>query len=177
MERNWIWRVALIVGVAALSLWQLVPSWYYFKLAPEDRGGEVYEKSVPGWAPKASKHLNLGLDLQGGIHLALGVDVDRAVKAKVARRADEIAEHLKEKGVAFTASTPDPADGLRIAVATAAGTEVEKVTLDFYGAELYAPNGAPAGTVWFAFKDQVLREFKTKAVEQAEKTIRNRVDK
>ena len=47
--------------------------------------------------PNARKHLNLGLDLQGGIHLAMGVDVDRAVKAKVARRADEIGDFLREK--------------------------------------------------------------------------------
>jgi preprotein translocase subunit SecD len=176
MERSWYWRVALIVGVALFSVWQLVPSWFYFQLPPEQRLGEAYDKSVPGWAPDARKHLNLGLDLQGGIHLAMGVDVDRAVKAKVARRADEIAEHLKSKAIPFTSAAPD-ATGLRVAVATTAAGDVEKETLDYYGAELYSPGGAPEGQVLFAFKDQVLREFKGKAVEQAEKTIRNRVDK
>ncbi len=176
MERSWSWRVALVAIVAVLSVWQLVPSWYYFKLPPEQRLTEAFDKSVPGWAPDAKKHLNLGLDLQGGIHLAMGVDVDRAVKAKIARRADEIAEHLKSKSIAYTAAAPD-ATGLRIAVATTASADVEKETLDFYGAELYSPGGAPEGQVLFAFKDQVLREFKAKAVEQAEKTIRNRVDK
>jgi preprotein translocase subunit SecD len=176
MERNWSWRAALVVGVALWSIWQLVPSYHYFKLPPDQRLGEAYDKSVPGWAPDARRHVTLGLDLQGGIHLALGVDVDRAVKAKVARRADEIAEHLKAKTLAFTASAPD-ATGLRIAVATTAAADVEKETLDFYGAELYAPGGSPEGQVLFAFKDQVIREFKQKAVEQAEKTIRNRVDK
>ena len=176
MERNWSWRVGLVVAVALFSIWQLVPSWYYFKLPPDQRLSEAYEASVPGWAPKSKSHLNLGLDLQGGIHLAMGVDVDRAVKAKIARRADELSEHLKTKGLAFTSAAPD-ATGLRIAVATTAAAEVEKATLDFYGEELYAPGGAPAGQVLFAFKDQVLRDFKGKAVEQAEKTIRNRVDK
>jgi preprotein translocase subunit SecD len=93
----------------------------------------------------------------------------------VARRADEVAEHLKSKNLAFSAVAPD-ATGLRIAVATTASADVEKETLDFYGAELYSPGGAPAGQVYFGFKDQVLREFKGKAVEQAEKTIRNRID-
>ena len=176
MERSWYWRVGLVVAVALFSIWQLVPSWYYFKLPPEQRLGEAYDSSVPGWAPDAKKHLNLGLDLQGGIHLAMGVDVDRAVKAKVARRADEVAEHLRTKGVAFTAVAPD-ATGLRIAVATPASADVEREVLDFYGSELYAPGGSAAGQVLFAFKDQVVREFKAKAVEQAEKTIRNRVDK
>src|SRR5512133_2697880 len=104
MERSWYWRVALIVGVAIFSLYQLVPSWFYFKLPPDQRNGDAYDKSVPGWAPNAARHLNLGLDLQGGIHLAMGVDVDRAVKAKVARRADEIGDFLKSKEVPFTSS-------------------------------------------------------------------------
>jgi preprotein translocase subunit SecD len=176
MEQAWYRRVALIAVVAIWSIWQLVPTYHYFKLPPDDRNGEAYDRSVPGWAPDPKRHLNLGLDLQGGIHLAMGVDVDRAVKAKVARRADEVAEHLKEKSVPFTSAVPD-ATGLRIAVTTPATADAEKATLDFYGEELYAPGSAPEGQVLFAFKDQVLREFKGKAVEQAEKTIRNRVDK
>src|SRR5512145_3001648 len=101
MERSWYWRVALVVAVTLFFTYQLVPSWFYFKLPPDQRSGEAYEKSVPGWAPDARQHLNLGLDLQGGIHLAMGVDVDRAVKAKEARRADEVAEYLRSKGVEF----------------------------------------------------------------------------
>src|SRR5574341_910463 len=104
MDRSWTWRVVLVAGVALFSLYQLVPSWFYFRLAPDKRLGPEYEASVPRWAPPARRHLNLGLDLQGGIHLAMGVDVDRAVKAKVARRADEIADHLKGKGVPFAES-------------------------------------------------------------------------
>jgi preprotein translocase subunit SecD len=175
MERSWWWRVALIVAVAVFSVWQLVPSWFYFQLPPEERNGEAYETSVPGWAPHAAKHLNLGLDLQGGIHLAMGVDVDRAVKAKVARRGDEISEYLKSKGVAFESVNVAPG-GTRVVVKAADRDAVESAVIDGYGAEMYAP-GAEAGTVAFAFKEQVLREFQTKAVEQAEKIIRNRVDK
>ena len=104
MERSWYWRVALVAAVAVLSLYQLVPSWFYFRLAPDVRNTEVYDATVPRWAPDAKHHLNLGLDLQGGIHLALGVDVDRAVQAKIARRADEIADYLKTKNVPFTSS-------------------------------------------------------------------------
>ena len=176
MERNWFFRVALILGVLLVSLYQLVPSWFYFRLAPDKRNGAEYEQSVPGWAPSAHKHLNLGLDLQGGIHLAMGVDVDRAVKAKVARPADEIADFLREKKVPLEASAPSP-DGTRIAVKSADLRGVEATVLDQYGAELTSPSGAPSGTVWFAFKSRVIQDFQAKAVDQAEKTIRNRVDK
>ncbi|HEX9242168.1 MAG TPA: protein translocase subunit SecD [Anaeromyxobacter sp.] len=176
MERTWYWRVALIVGVALFSLYQLVPSWFYFKLPPDQRNGEAYDQSVPKWAPAARHHLNLGLDLQGGIHLAMGVDVDRAVKAKVVRRADEIADFLKGKEVPFTeARTVD--GGKRIEVKGQDLERIRKTVLDAYDQEMYAPSGSPDGTVLLAFKDQVLRDFQVKAVEQAEKAIRNRVDK
>jgi preprotein translocase subunit SecD len=176
MERSWYWRVALIVAVALFAVYQLVPSWFYFKLSPDERTTEKYERSVPGWAPDARKHLNLGLDLQGGIHLAMGVDVDRAVQAKVARRADEIADFLRSKDVPFTDSRTIAA-GRQIEVRTDAPDRVRATILDDYDREMYAPGGAAEGAVRFAFKDQVLREFQSKAVEQAEKTIRNRVDK
>src|SRR5512142_2041245 len=117
MERSWYWRVGLIVAVAILSLYQLVPSWFYFRLPPDVRTTEAYDASVPKWAPDAKHHLNLGLDLQGGILLALGVDVERAVQAKIARRADEIADYLKTKSIPFSASAP-----------TANGTVVEVKT-------------------------------------------------
>jgi preprotein translocase subunit SecD len=176
MERSWFWRVGLIVAVALFSLYQLVPSWFYFKLPPDERNGEVYEKTVPRWGPNPNKHLNLGLDLQGGIHLAMGVDVDRAGKAKVARRADEIGDYLKSKNVPFD-SVSTVAGGAQVEVKTPQPDQARKTVLDSYDQEMYAPGGAPAGAVRFAFKDTVLRDFQAKAVEQAEKTIRNRVDK
>jgi preprotein translocase subunit SecD len=175
MERSWFWRVALIVAVAALAVYFLIPSWFYFRLPPDQRAGEAYEKSVPRWAPDPKKHLNLGLDLQGGIHLAMGVDVDRAVKAKVARRADEIADFLKSKGVEFAESRPVEG-GRRIEVKAADPGKVRSVVLDSYDREMYSPGDAQ-GAVFFAFKDQTLRDFQKNAVEQAEKVIRNRIDK
>jgi preprotein translocase subunit SecD len=176
MERTWYWRVTLIVGVALLSLYQLVPSWFYFKLPPDQRNGDAYELSVPKWGPAARHHLNLGLDLQGGIHLAMGVDVDRAVKAKVARRADEIVDYLKGKEVAITdARTVD--GGKRIELKGPDAGKIRETVLGAYDAEMYAPSGGAEGSVLLAFKDQVLRDFQAKAVEQAEKVIRNRIDK
>src|SRR5512137_1316185 len=176
MERTWYWRLGLVLAVLFWSLWQLVPTWAYFRLPPEERNGPAYEQSVPRWAPDAKKHLNLGLDLQGGILLAMGVDVDRAVKAKVVRRADEVADFLKGKNVPVTSAGPS-ADGNRVEVKTTDPKQVEQVVQDFYGAEMSSPGGAPEGTVWFAFRTDVIKNFKEKAVEQAEKTIRNRVDK
>ncbi|HET9594344.1 MAG TPA: protein translocase subunit SecD [Anaeromyxobacteraceae bacterium] len=175
MERNWYLRVALIAGVFVFSVYQLVPTWFYFRLPPDKRATAEFDQSVPGWAPDARKHLNLGLDLQGGIHLALGVDVDRAVKARMARRADEIAEHLKTKGFTVESSRPTP-DGNRVAVKAGDPRKVESAVLDQYGAEMTASSGQD-GAVIFGLRGKVLQDFQVRAVDQAEKIIRNRVDK
>ena len=175
MERNWYLRVALIAGVFLFSVYQLVPTWFYFRLAPDKRATAEFDQSVPGWAPSASKHLNLGLDLQGGIHLALGVDVDRAVKARMARRADEVAEFLKGKGFTVESSKPT-ADGNRIAVKAGDPRKVESTVLDQYGQEMTGQAGE-GGAVVFALRGKVLQDFQVRAVDQAEKIIRNRVDK
>ena len=53
MRRNLWARIGLVVAVVVASLWALYP-------------------------PK--KSINLGLDLQGGIHLVLGVDTNKAVQ-------------------------------------------------------------------------------------------------
>src|SRR5215208_4333237 len=129
MERSWYWRVALVVGVAIFSIYQLVPSWYYFKLPPDRRNTEAYDQSVPRWAPAPRQHLNLGLDLQGGIHLAMGVDVDRAVKSKDVPISD--------------ARTVD--GGRRIEVKGADADQIRKTVLDSYDAEMYSPGGAAQG--------------------------------
>jgi preprotein translocase subunit SecD len=176
MERSWYWRVAVILGVLGFSVYQLVPSWHYFKLPPEERSSEKFEKSVPGWAPDASKHLNLGLDLQGGIHLSMGVDVVRAVKAKIVRRADELADFLREKQVPVESSVP-AGDGTRIEIRSPDVGKVQATVLEQYGNEMQAVSGAPQGAVWLAFRPKAIQDFQAKAVEQAEKIIRNRVDR
>src|SRR6058998_1810550 len=72
MRRHLGIRIALVVAVMAVSAWFLYP-------------------------PKRT--INLGLDLQGGIHLVLGVDVDKALEAQVDRAGDTIRAELEKKGI------------------------------------------------------------------------------
>jgi preprotein translocase subunit SecD len=174
MERSWYWRFGLVVAGTLLCIYQLIPSWYYFKLPPEQRNkAEIFDKTVPRWAPKPETRLNLGLDLQGGILLDMGVDVDKAVKAKVTRRADAIAERLKGEEVAFESSGTTE-DNRRVLVKAADPDKVQDEVLSYFG-DMTASRAE--GGVQFAFKEQVLDDFRKGAVEQAEKVIRNRIDK
>src|SRR5512138_3258166 len=111
MDRAWYWKAGFIAAVTLLAVWALVPSVTYFRLPATERNEtSVFEKARPKWAP--AKHLNLGLDLQGGIHLVMGVEVDRAVREKAVRRAEEIASEMDRKGVKGADVKGDPDTGI-----------------------------------------------------------------
>lgn len=76
MDKNYKWKVLLIIGLVALSLWKAYP---------------------------LDKKINLGLDLQGGVQLLLQVDMDKvpeeAKKDVTARVAEIIRNRIDEFGV------------------------------------------------------------------------------
>ncbi len=45
------------------------------------------------------KTINLGLDLQGGIHLVLGVESDKAIASQTDRAAEDFKGALERKGI------------------------------------------------------------------------------
>src|SRR3989304_1771259 len=47
------------------------------------------------------KTINLGLDLQGGIHLVLGVETDKHLQSQTDRAAEDLKAGLERKGIAL----------------------------------------------------------------------------
>src|SRR5205085_11050134 len=112
MDRAWYWKARCIIAVTVVAVYALVPSWTYFRLPTDQRNESgVFEQHRPKWA-LTKRHLNLGLDLQGGIHLVMGVEVDRAVREKAVRRAEEIAAELDRKGIKGAEAKGDPDTGI-----------------------------------------------------------------
>ncbi|MGE5049249.1 MAG: protein translocase subunit SecD, partial [Deltaproteobacteria bacterium] len=171
MDRSWYWKAGFIAAVTLLAIWALVPSVTYFRLPAAERNeASVFEKARPKWAP--AKHLNLGLDLQGGIHLVMGVEVDRAVREKAVRRAEEIAAELDRKDVKGADVKGDPDTG--IVSVTAPDTGKAKDVLAEYS-DMYVRKTSGT-TVELSMKDDAVKQLKDSAVDQAMKAIRNRVD-
>src|SRR5947209_13885422 len=89
MERSWWWKAALYGAVSVLAVLYLIPT-----ITPEDKQPAFIQKHF-------QKRIQLGLDLQGGLHLVYEVNVDKAVSGKVDRLASDIEDRLhKDKGVA-----------------------------------------------------------------------------
>jgi preprotein translocase subunit SecD len=178
MPSSWYWKSGFIAFVAILALWLLVPSYFYFKLPPVDRNDPAkLEALLPKWSPPARYKLNLGLDLQGGVHLVLGVDVDQALQTKVVHRADQLLAYAKEKGFETVTAVPQPRDH-RILVNLpdkATAEKFEPIAVEAYG-DMYRYEWTDNGFV-LAFQDQYVTRYKDDSVEQTIKSIRNRIDR
>lgn len=175
MERSWYVRLGLVLAVVLGSLYLLVPTFVYFSLPQDIRNDkDAFEAALPSWAPK--KRINLGLDLQGGVHLVLGVDLDKAVKDKVGRRADELRNWAAERKLSFQSIQANRADET-VAVTFANAGDADAFTRasnEFFG-DMRVMGGGTGRT--FAFTREALTQFRQNAVDQALRTIRNRVDK
>ena len=58
---------------------------------------------IPTFSPDIwpYKKINLGLDLQGGMHLMMEVDIDKAVENRTDRLITELREELKNKRIKY----------------------------------------------------------------------------
>src|ERR1700693_2590827 len=97
-------RIALVAAVIAASAWYLYP-------------------------PR--KSINLGLDRQGGIHLVLGVDVDKAVENVVERTAGDVRGALEKKGIGAQVARQGPTDVTVQLISPQAFKDAQAVLADF----------------------------------------------
>ena len=137
-----------------------------------------HRRLASGYLYPPKKTINLGLDLQGGIHLVLGVDVDKALE--VAGRAG--GRHLKadaeKKGIGVTQIERRGATRARRSSSPRrrAGTTPRPCSSDF--GHLRRQGGRPGGRArrprpHGRRRSRQLREL---AVRQGLETIRNRID-
>lgn len=122
--------------------------------------------------------IKLGLDLQGGVSIVLGVDVDKAVESSVMQQVQEMRTVLREKN--YSLSRPRLEDGKITFTFFNSGNEsgfIRTVESLFQGIVLKEERVSGDTIVYSAnYTEEKIKEISSFAVEQAVKTIRNRVD-
>lgn len=125
------------------------------------------------------KKINLGLDLQGGMHLVLEVDTDKAVESTIERISHELrtalkSEHIRHKGVSTL-------DGTRISVIIHGQNNIDAfenlINEEFKELRILSRSiENETLTVTVDLPDKETDQIKKLATEQAIETIRNRID-
>jgi preprotein translocase subunit SecD len=104
MSKKWWVKFSLLMIVTVLSVMYILPT---------------FTKTTAGKSAfPFTKKINLGLDLQGGLYLVMGVDFNKVYKEIVDRQLGSLTERMKDKGLSLTdgkvKSEGVPADDPRI---------------------------------------------------------------
>lgn len=169
-------RLILIAILTLTALYAITPTIVYFSLPKETRNDEaVMKAALPSWAPQ--KHIKLGLDLQGGVQLVLGVDTTAAIDNKLGRVATEISRWANEsKQQVKTAYVIKGKESLRVELEPSVDVGQFKIDLKKEFTGLYQTD-RDGTKLDFKYTDTQQKSIREAALEQAERVIRNRVDK
>jgi preprotein translocase subunit SecD len=164
MKKNLNGKIALIVVVLAVCVYGIFG-------VPSGVDGKALTEAL-------TKRIHLGLDLRGGAHLILQVEVQEAVNADTDNTVARIRQDLKAANLSFSqVYKPDPAKADLIRVeGTTPGSDVRSVLEAKYAAEYDVNDGNAPNSFTLTMKPLVKTALEKKTVQQAIEAIRDRVD-
>ena len=166
MNKTLKWKIALLVFMFVVAGAILTPSLY---------------KDAPKWMSTyiAPEGLNLGLDLQGGMHLILKVDLEKAIENTLDLAASDLKEGLGEKKItAVRTNSGDPSKVIFTLPNTGVlETVKELVAEDFpnLDIDIQAEEGS-FPRIFLSLTSEEVDFIKKNAVAQSLEIIRNRID-
>lgn len=157
MNRSMNWRIILILVVIVLSLFLL------FNTGSDSKEGK--ERLI---------NVNLGLDLQGGIHLRMRVETDKAIETQTNMSITQLKSYFKESNIKYDKMVATQYNRIDIT-----GTnpddeaKIKRYLDDYYGDWNYTFLGNRS---YLILKPVIEMRLKEQAVSQARETIENRID-
>jgi preprotein translocase subunit SecD len=165
MNKNLTWKLVVIVGILLVFLFGIF--------------GVPQEWSGTGLLAAITKRINLGLDLKGGTHLILQVQVNDAVNVDSDNALERLKEDLRTHKINYAEiSKPDPLNHPETIVVKGVSPDQTSDFKSIISDRLpdYEPTSGAENSWTIAMKPLSLDELKKHAVEQAIETIRNRID-
>ncbi len=141
-------KFALIIAVIALAVWYVYP--------PEET-------------------INLGLDLRGGAHILMQVDIDSALTYEMELTQSRIGQALKDKDISYDAIVPVGTNALELRGADPARDEdVRDLLQDYVGG--WDLDSLGSASYRMVMPTRVANIITSAAIETTLATLRNRVD-
>ncbi|MFL7902558.1 protein translocase subunit SecD [Azospirillum argentinense] len=167
------WKIFLIVAICVLGTILTLPNF----LSRETLS------ALPNWY--AHNRVNLGLDLRGGSHLLLEVDMGAVIRDRVEGLVDSARTQLRNDNVGYTAINPGDR-GITVqlrdpAQADTAVRSLRQLANTIGGGPLGGGQPdlevtASGGSVTARLSEIALRERATQAIEQSIEIVRRRID-
>ena len=165
MNKNLGWKLIVVVGILLVFLYGIF--------------GFPTNWSGKGLLASIGERIHLGLDLKGGTHLILQVQVNDAVRVDGENAVERLKEEMKARKINYAeisqsdpVNTPDRV--LIKGVPPESSSDLRSIVTDRLP-EYDAASGSENSWV-VSMKPQSLSDLKNRAVTQAIETIRNRID-
>ena len=136
---------------------------------------------IPTFSPGVWPHkkINLGLDLQGGMHLALEVDADKAVENTIERIGQEMRSLMRQEHIRYR--SVERVESVKLAVTVENSESIEKfdAMLDEEFPDLRIADRSETDErleIVLDIPEKETAHIRKLAVDQALETIRNRID-
>jgi preprotein translocase subunit SecD len=120
--------------------------------------------------------INLGLDLQGGIHLVLGVETDKALASQTERAAEDLKSALEKRGIGVGRAIRDGRTAIVVELASPQAWNDALTLAGELGAFERTEADQARGRFKLAMNEREVARLRDLAVRQGVETIRNRVD-
>lgn len=169
------WRTKAITAVLALALavYFILPN---FMSAPPEKDQPDKRPWFERMLPRSA--VRLGLDLQGGIHMVLGIDLQRALYNEADRLMRDLREFAPERGVEISSveRSFDETE-LKVQLKNVKDDEkFEKFIQNEFSVLVVTDRNAKEGTFVLNIDPQKKSQIEQGTVEQALQTLRNRLD-
>jgi protein-export membrane protein SecD len=165
MARGWWIRFSLLAALTVVALMSVTPTFL-----------NLNEKSS---FPMKSK-INLGLDLQGGLYMVLGIDFNKVYRDEVIGNGRKMVNLLKEEtieaqiGELITTDSQDPKQSVVLAKATDAD-RAKEILSKYFGNTIRLTADAN-GTLTYGLSRDFIKEVEDTALSKSIEVIRNRID-
>ena len=166
MAKNLGWRGAIIAFLIFIAFIYLVPS---------------LSKDLPPWWSGflPEEKINLGLDLQGGMHLVLEVDAKKAVESNLERIVEDLKHDLRKNKIRHLKLGRYGTEGIDLILMRDEDKKVFQDLIESRYTDFEIVHGEDQET-GFALKltlsDRAKNQIMEMATDQALETIRNRID-
>ncbi len=164
MQKNLLTKTIIIIAILLIFVYGI--------LGPKIFSGEGLKASL-------LDRIKLGLDLKGGTHLILQVQVNDAINAETDRAVESLRDELSKAGITFLdISKPDRDEhAAQVAIKGAsldAASKLRGIFTDRY--REYDSTNSGEGNWTLALKPTYIADLKTRTVDLCIEAIRRRVD-
>jgi preprotein translocase subunit SecD len=129
------------------------------------------------WWPSKNK-LNYGLDIQGGLHLVMGVDVSGVLTESTTRLIASLQTEFAKENINVTemkATNPENGE-ITLTAADAASKDKAKAYIEKQHGTMLQDMSDNGNQFTVRYFDTYINDYKAKVIQQAIETIRNRID-